>query len=422
MNRGRGGGRWPPCLRRCAARRLAVAARPCRSSRSIRSGRSRCPTTGCSARSAASPSTRSDHVWILQRPRTLTDDEKGATLKPPRNKCCAPAPSVMEFDADGNFVQGWGGPRRPSRGSTNEHGIHVDRKGFVWIAGNADNDSAIFKFTPATASSCCRSARLGADRRQQRHHPARPAGRHRGRRRAPTRSTSPTATATAASSCSTPRPAPTSATGAPTARSRTTTSSRAYDPGRAGRRSSSAIRCIAPSSSHDGLVYVCDRTNNRIQVFKKDGTFVTEWFYDKPTLGNGAVWDLRFLARRQPDLSAEHRRREQPSCASCAAPTAAWSAASAAPAARPASSTGCTTSPSTPRATSIPARSTTGSACRSSSRPTARRNSQVGSQTVSCDTERRSSGDQQPLPSAVRRRACRSTSAAGRRSRDARPG
>ena len=42
------------------------------------------------------------------------------------------------------------------------------------------------------------------------------------------------------------------------------------------------------------MVYVCDRTNNRIQVFKKDGTFVTEWFYDKSTLGAGAVWDLNF--------------------------------------------------------------------------------------------------------------------------------
>ena len=32
--------------------------------------------------------------------------------------------------------------------------------------------------------------------------------------------------------------------------------------------------------------------NNRIQVFQKDGTFVKEWFYEKDTLGNGAVWDL----------------------------------------------------------------------------------------------------------------------------------
>ena len=44
--------------------------------------------------------------------------------------------------------------------------------------------------------------------------------------------------------------------------------------------------------TNNGLVYVCDRINNRIQVFKKDGTFVTEWFYEKNTLGNGAVWDV----------------------------------------------------------------------------------------------------------------------------------
>jgi DNA-binding beta-propeller fold protein YncE len=43
---------------------------------------------------------------------------------------------------------------------------------------------------------------------------------------------------------------------------------------------------------NDGLVYVCDRINNRIQVFKKDGTFVKEWFYEKNTRGNGAVWDI----------------------------------------------------------------------------------------------------------------------------------
>jgi hypothetical protein len=27
-------------------------------------------------------------------------------------------------------------------------------------------------------------------------------------------------------------------------------------------------------------------------VFKKDGTFVKEWFFEKNTLGNGAVWDI----------------------------------------------------------------------------------------------------------------------------------
>ena len=67
----------------------------------------------------------------------------------------------------------------------------------------------------------------------------------------------------------------------------------AYDPAAApSQQFGNPVHCAKPSK--DGLLYVCDRTNNRIQVFKKDGTFVTEWFYDKPTLGAGAVWDLNF--------------------------------------------------------------------------------------------------------------------------------
>jgi DNA-binding beta-propeller fold protein YncE len=46
--------------------------------------------------------------------------------------------------------------------------------------------------------------------------------------------------------------------------------------------------------SVDGLVYVCDRVNDRIQVFKKDGTFVKEIFIAKRTLGDGSVWDIAF--------------------------------------------------------------------------------------------------------------------------------
>ena len=42
------------------------------------------------------------------------------------------------------------------------------------------------------------------------------------------------------------------------------------------------------------MVYVCDRTNDRIQVFQKDGTFVKEAFVAKETLGSGSVWDIAF--------------------------------------------------------------------------------------------------------------------------------
>ena len=46
--------------------------------------------------------------------------------------------------------------------------------------------------------------------------------------------------------------------------------------------------------SVDRLVYVCDRVNDRIQVFKPDGTFVKEGFIAKRTLGSGSAWDIAF--------------------------------------------------------------------------------------------------------------------------------
>ena len=60
------------------------------------------------------------------------------------------------------------------------------------------------------------------------------------------------------------------------------------------RRSSSALRSTARISSNDGLVYVCDRKNNRLQVFRKDGTFVKEAFFAKNSLGDGSVLDIAF--------------------------------------------------------------------------------------------------------------------------------
>ena len=56
-----------------------------------------------------------DHIWVFQRPRSLNEADKGATLTPKRSKCCVPAPSVMEFDAEGNLDPGVGRPRNASR-------------------------------------------------------------------------------------------------------------------------------------------------------------------------------------------------------------------------------------------------------------------------------------------------------------------
>src|SRR6202012_6002675 len=56
--------------------------------------------------------------------------------------------------------------------------------------------------------------------------------------------------------------------------------------------------------SKDGLVYVSDRLNDRVQVFKKDGTFVTEFIYDKETLGAGSVGNVTFWPDKTQSLMA----------------------------------------------------------------------------------------------------------------------
>ena len=59
-----------------------------------------------------------------------------------------------------------------------------------------------------------------------------------------------------------------------------------------GNSSSTSVHCA--ELSNDQLLYVCDRTNDRIQVFRPDGTFVNETFIAKRTLGWGSVWDIAF--------------------------------------------------------------------------------------------------------------------------------
>src|SRR5256886_3337315 len=88
-----------------------------------------------------------DHIWAIHRPRSLTDDEKGASLTPPRSKCCVSAPPVLEFDSDGNLLRSWGGPGEGYEWVGREHGIEVDERGFVWIGGHADNHNVRLKFT-----------------------------------------------------------------------------------------------------------------------------------------------------------------------------------------------------------------------------------------------------------------------------------
>src|SRR5205823_2210542 len=89
-----------------------------------------------------------DHVWVIHRPKTLIDEEKGAALLPPRARCCVAAPPVIEFDGEGNLLRAWGGPGQGYEWPENEHGIYIDRQGNVWVGGNDPKDHQLIKFTP----------------------------------------------------------------------------------------------------------------------------------------------------------------------------------------------------------------------------------------------------------------------------------
>lgn len=100
-----------------------------------------------------------DHVWIISRQRSVNPEFLGLTKNPPTSVCCTYAPAIIEFDQDGNYVQGWGGPRSPTPDAAKyewpegEHGITVDYKDNVWICGYVNNselkkdDNHCLKFT-----------------------------------------------------------------------------------------------------------------------------------------------------------------------------------------------------------------------------------------------------------------------------------
>jgi DNA-binding beta-propeller fold protein YncE len=85
-----------------------------------------------------------DHVWILHRPRTVAEDQRAHA-----------APAVLEFDASGKFLTAWGGPGQGFDWPDSEHGIFVDYKDNVWIGGSSPtstsltrrSDDMLLKFT-----------------------------------------------------------------------------------------------------------------------------------------------------------------------------------------------------------------------------------------------------------------------------------
>jgi DNA-binding beta-propeller fold protein YncE len=232
----------------------------------------------------------SDHVWILHRPETVEDNFKAATFNPPIGTCCVPAPAVLEFDQAGNLLSHWGGPGKGYEWPQSNHGLTVDYKGNVWIGGNGDKDTHVLKFT-----------REGKFLLQIGHQ-----GKHAGSNdvdnlwRAAKVFVDPTTNeAYIADGYGNRRVIVFDADTGKYKRHWGAYGNKpddapvgAYDPAATPSKQFNTVHCAMVSK--DGFVYVCDRVNDRIQVFRKDGAFVREALFDRQTLRSGSVWDMTF--------------------------------------------------------------------------------------------------------------------------------
>jgi hypothetical protein len=92
---------------------------------------------------------RRDHLYVVQRPGGLLTNERlsGADDTPPKADCCIAAPPVLELDPTGALVHSWGGPGQGYDWPQSEHGVFVDHKDNVWLAGNGSKDAMLLKFT-----------------------------------------------------------------------------------------------------------------------------------------------------------------------------------------------------------------------------------------------------------------------------------
>ena len=255
-----------------------------------------------------------DNVWIIHRAGSLEPGELHASANPPISMCCAPAPPVLEFDQGGNLLHHWGGPGKGYDWPDSNHGITIDYKGNVWIGGNgrgkqaskpADGsmdesaasatnpylDNEVLKFTQdgqflmqigkphsSKGSNDVENLRLPAktfiDKQTNEVYVADGYGNHR-----------------------------VIVYDADSGKYKRHWGAYGNKPDDAdlgnynpdappAQQFRNPVHCA--DLSVDRLLYVCDRANDRLQVFKPDGTFVKEAFIAKRTLGSGSAWDIAF--------------------------------------------------------------------------------------------------------------------------------
>lgn len=242
-----------------------------------------------------------DNVYIVHR--GITGAEAGAEGDSPISECCRSAPPVVQFDADGNLVRAWGGPQpgAPYVWPASNHGLGIDAEGNVLIGGNGAGDSHVLKFTvdgtylgtfgePGNAANSNARNHFGMVADISFDFAANEgffADGYANKRVAVVDLTTFQIKRFWGAYGNRPIDNPTY---------RGTRAAGQTPPWSADRYQEQQFRnpvhCADPSN--DGLLYVCDRQNNRVQVFQKNGTYVREAYYAPETLGDGAVWDIGF--------------------------------------------------------------------------------------------------------------------------------
>ncbi len=261
-----------------------------------------------------------DNVWIFHRPQTLEQKESYATRG--EADCCTAAPDVLEFDPAGNLIRHWGRDQVRGNGHdwpTSNHGITIGPDGNVWLGGNGAgqplpppgsaeqfaraatpaaaapyaggevpkyHDSFILKFTPdgkylaqigkangSKGSLDTENVRGVAQIRFMGNEMVLADG-YGNKRVSVWDATTLKFKRMWGAYGKKPNddPIPHYDVNSP--------------------QFGNPMHCAQPSN--DGLIYACDRTNNRIQVFKADGTYLRQHVLKPNTRGDGSAWEIAF--------------------------------------------------------------------------------------------------------------------------------
>ncbi len=234
-----------------------------------------------------------DHIFIVHRPASVwRPTEAGAAAEPPIAECCVPAPPVLEFDEAGNLIGHWGGPGEGYDWPAVEHGIAIDPKGNVWLGANGATDRQILEFThdgkfikqigkpgEGTPNSLSTTdfagvAMMSFDPKTGEAYVADGYRNHRVAVVDPNTGKIERFWGAYGHTPNDDRQAPYKPSDPPA------------------QQFGTPVHCAM--LSNDGLVYVADRKNDRLQVFHKDGSFIKEKIIAPNTLGDGSVWEVGF--------------------------------------------------------------------------------------------------------------------------------